>query len=174
MNVGLDVTQNRAVLPPNVYKIKDVYPDEKYHIRASFQHIKNFLSLPDYKEDIVYINYVGTPIDKDCLPLIYKDHQAACETYCKINSFEEDVMFNKINHNLYFDWKQRFDGMIQGAKVNFRDWDNQRYEDMDIIFANQIPKVGYVPLVQHMFTGNTVNNMPDDTFIPSSSFYTNH
>jgi hypothetical protein len=171
--VPIEVDNGIALLPPNIYKLKDVYQKKGGQRRVSFRHIKSYLRIPDYK-GIVYLNYIGTPLDDDCYPLIHKDHQAACETYCKINSFEEDMMTGKINSNVFFDWKQRFDGMIQGAKVSFRDWDGERYEQMNIIIGSQIPKIGFVPMANDQFAGNTVNTQPEGEIIPSSSFYTKY
>jgi len=97
-------------------------------------------------EDIVYINYIGTPLDGDCIPMIDRNHQAACETYCRIQAFEEDLLLGKIHQSLYFDWKQRFDGMIQGAKGGFDSWDRDDWAHMLIIMGDKIPKIGHMKL----------------------------
>ncbi len=171
MEIPLAVSNFKVVLPSNIYKIRDVYFNKESYGRIAFQQIGIYLSVPNYTEDKLYINYVGTPLDKDCLPLIHKDHQAACETYCKINSFEEDALLGQINMSVFADWKQRFDGMIQSAKVSFRDWDNSRYERMNIIMGSQIPRVGYVPMANSQFEGESINDQPNQAYLPTSNYF---
>ena len=147
--IPLPLSNGFVTLPPNLYKILDVYDNPKKNNRLSYNKLPKKLYIPNVKEETIYLNYVGTPINEDCIPLIHADHQPACETFCLINHFMEDALNNKINQNMYFDWKQRFDGMIQAAKAYGRDWDAQRLQRMDIILGSQIPKIGFMPLVHN-------------------------
>ena len=110
--------------------------------------------LIDFDGDTVALNYIGTPIDDECIPLIHEDHFPACEALCKINGFEGDVLYGDINQGVYQDWKQRFDGMIQGVKGGFRDWSAQDFEDMMTIHGNEIPKIGRQPLANNYYGQN--------------------
>lgn len=158
MEIPLKLKSGYVELPSNIYKLLDVYDKPKSDLRLYYNKINNRLYVPKYKGETLYINYVGTPIDEDCMPLIHSDHQPACETYCKINSFAEDFLLAKINQNEYNDWKLRFDGMIQSAKGWGRRWDNQKLQHMDIIFGDQIPRIGYMPLAHSNFSGLNTNN----------------
>ena len=88
------------------------------------------------------------------MPTINEDHFAACETFCKINAFEVDALYGEINQGLYGDWKTRFDGMIQSAKGGFKDWSAQDYADMMTIHGNEIPRIGFQPLMNNYYGQN--------------------
>jgi hypothetical protein len=146
----------KVLLPVNIYKLRDVYnKDQKAlkHRRNGRYLIVNNANVGD----VIYINYIGTPIDERGIPMIHKDHQPACETYCKIQAYQEDALNNTINMNIYNDFQVRFDGMCQAAKGGFRSWDSDRFQKMNIILGNQIPRIGYMPLSHSQFKGLNVN-----------------
>ncbi len=154
LNINLPVTSGRILLPANLYKLIDVFdPETKLRVRYN-RTGKVLKQLVDYTKDTISLNYVGTPIDDDCMPLIDEDHIIACETFCKINHFENDALYNSLNYNLYQDWKVRFDGMIQGAKGGFKNWGSQEYGDMMTIMGNEIPRIGFQPLVTKYYGQN--------------------
>jgi hypothetical protein len=147
LNIHLPVSGGRVLLPANLYKLDDVFdPETKKRVRFN-RAGKVLKQLINYDCDTIAINYIGTPINKDCMPVINEDHIMACETFCKISGFEGDALYNELNYNLYQDWKVRFDGMIQGVKGGFKDWSAQDYGDMMTIMGNEIPRIGYQPLV---------------------------
>ncbi len=151
MNIHLTVTAGKVMLPSNLYKLQDVYdPETEARVRYNRQGMV-LKQLVDYDKDTIAVNYVGTPIDADCMPMIHEDHYPACETFCKIQGFESDVLYNEINQGIYQDWKVRFDGMIQGVKGGFRDWSSQEFGNMTVIMGNEIPKIGYMPLSQNFY-----------------------
>jgi len=147
VNINLAVTSGKVLLPANLYKLTDVFdPETKKRVR--FNRMGKVLKqLIDYTKDTISINYIGTPIDDDCMPTIDEDHIIACETLCKINGFESDLLYGEINQNLYYDWKNRFDLMCQSAKGGYRNWSAQDFGDMMTIQGNEIPRIGYQPLV---------------------------
>lgn len=162
LEIPLHVNSNRRVLlPSNVFKLIDVYePTDVSGYNGTPAHV-GFRKMPggivinrDVEGDRVMINFWGTPLDDDCMPLIERVHQPACETYCKIQAFEEDMTMNKINQNLYFDWKQRFDGQIQGVKGGVEGWSSQDWAKMTIVMGDMLPKIGYMPLA-HLDINNT-------------------
>ena len=160
--------QRRVKLPSNIYKLLDVYeyndnPDYN-SLRIGYRKLAGHIILnKDPKEKRVMINYIGTPLDENCMPLINSDHQPACETYCKINLFEEKALNNRINQNLYFDWKQRFDGMIQGVKGGVRGWDRQKWAKMTIVMGDELPHIGFMPLANNdIFNSDQVIVAPID------------
>lgn len=157
LEIPLNVTNTRRVkIPTNNFKLLDVYAPAEYNYqgrsnrqrRVNFREQARYIVLDnDYDHDRVMINYIGTPLDDDtCLPLINADHQPACETFCKINAFEEHSAFNKISVNLYHDWKQRFDGMIQGVKGGVRGWSRDKFAKMTIIMGDKLPRIGFMTL----------------------------
>jgi len=151
MDIRVEVRGGRVMLPSNLYKLIDVYdPDTSKPVRfnRTGMVIKQLIG---YRKKAIALNYIGTPVDKDCIPLINEDHFSACETLCKINGFEVDALYNDINQGMYQDWKQRFDGMIQGVKGGFRNWSAQEFNDMVTIQGNEIPRVGRQPLLNNYY-----------------------
>lgn len=155
VNINLPVIHGSVMLPMNLYKLLDVFdPETKKRVR--FNRMSKVLKqLVNYDKDTISINYIGTPINDECMPTINEDHIIACETLCKINGFEGEVLYGEINQNVYYDWKKRFDGMIQGAKGGFKDWSAQDFGDMMIIQGNEIPRIGYQPLVTKYYGNET-------------------
>jgi len=150
-------SSNRTLLPTNMYKLIDVYNKSN----QALSHYRNgrYLIIKNSKVgDEFFINYVGTPIDERGIPMIHKDHQPACETYCKIQAFQEEALNRTIDMNLYNNWQERFDGMCQSAKGGFRSWDSQRFQRMNIILGNQIPRIGFMPLSHTHVKGMNVND----------------
>ena len=139
LQVPLTVGSNRRVqLPSNIYKLQAVYEfDEKpenQNQRIHYRRLPNTVVLnKDPKNPVVLVNYIGTALDSDCLPQIDRNHQPACETWCKIQEFEEEALHGKIDRTLYFDWKQRFDGQIQAVKGGVDKWDDQDWAKMTMI-----------------------------------------
>ena len=147
LEIPLNIVNNRVLLPSNLYKLLDVYKSPTDDTRIIYYRNGAYLNVStDYTGTTLTVNYVGTPIDKNCIPLIHADHQAACELWCKINMFEEQSLSGKINQNVYFDWKNRFDLAIQAAKVNYRDWDAKKFAGMLAIMGDMIPHIGYQEL----------------------------
>ena len=150
-DIQLKIVKGKFVLPVNCYKLIDVFdPETQQRVRFNRQN-RVIKQLINYKKDVIAINYIGTPIDKDCLPMIHEDHFPACETFCKINNFEELALYNEINQGIFNDWKVRFDGQIQGVKGGFRDWGSQEFGDMMVIHGNEIPRIGFMPLMNNSF-----------------------
>jgi hypothetical protein len=171
LQVPLSVSNKGALLPANVSRLLDVYWVRNYKegqeileentVRLKYNRMDRVLKQlhmngKRFEEDVVWVNYIGAAIDtKSCMPLIFEPYYPACETFCKIQGFEAEMLMGKINGNLYFDWKQRFDLMIQGVKSDMKLWDSQEYANMTIIMGNEIPKIGYQPLA-HKYTGDGV------------------
>lgn len=155
LEVPIKVIKGKAKLPENLYKLLDVFDntEPKNPKRVRYNRTKTVLKgLVNYDKDVIWINFVGTALNKDCIPLIDESHLPACESFCKINGFESDMLYGEINQNLYMDWKQRFDGQIQGCKSDIRDWTAQTWEDLLVIHGNEIPKIGSQPLANN-YTG---------------------
>lgn len=165
LQIPLDINSNRRIqIPSNCFKLIDVYrPLDSGILYNELPHV-GFRRIPggiiinqDVDNNRIMINYWGSPLDENCMPMIDRNHQPACETYCKIQAFEEDVLLNKINQNLYFDWKERYDGMIQGVKGGFDNWSSEDFAKMTIVMGDMLPKIGYMPLA-HL----DINNRPTE------------
>jgi len=160
LEIPLAVTQGKFYLPDNLYKLLDVYDKNSNSKRVRYNRQGKLIKqLIDFEEDVIWINYIGTPMDlKSCMPLIDANHYIACETLCIINGFAEEAMFSQsgLNQNEYQDLKLRFDNQIQAPKSDMRNWGSQDFADMVIIMGDEIPKIGFQPLANNYTNNATI------------------
>lgn len=157
VKVPLTVTSRQVELPCNIHRILDVYDSDE----ARVQYYNNGAFLVDLRDDTgeelddsvetIYINYVGLPLDDDGIPLILKGHEPACETFCKINFFEEKVALGEFSPDLWEKWNQQFSGQITSAKQSVRHMDRYDIDKLNIIKGNMIIKIGSMPIKQNTF-----------------------
>ena len=155
IKVGLNVDQEtsppQALMPCNVFRLLDVYSAAEEYI--NYYNNGAYLILPaDYKSDHVYINFVGTALSDEGEPLIIKGHENACETFCKIRLFEEDVAYGRFNMQLWAMWKEEFSGQVAASKSDMRHFDRQHFNKLNIIRGNMIPKIGGLVLFHKNFS----------------------
>ena len=163
LEVPLNVVSGKVILPGNLYKLMDVYDNENKEtpIRIRYNRQRSVLKQliardnQKYDKNVVWINFIGTALNSDCIPLIDENHYPACLTYCQIQGFEYEALYGEINMTVYMDWKQRFDGMIQGCKSDIRDWSSQDWEHMLVVMGNEIPRIGPMDLA-HNFANTRI------------------
>ena len=103
-NMPLKVTNGRAKVPCNRYRIADVTEHPGHHgHRLSFNDLGSFISFhPDSRFHHVYMDYWGTPIDLETgKPLIQIDHIEACAWFCMYNLFLYDHGTGKITSDFW-------------------------------------------------------------------------
>jgi hypothetical protein len=154
LEVPLAVVKGQALLPCNVHRILDVYykyQNLEYGISSTGAYLVNIKykdSRKEFDEDYVYINYVGTPIDETTgYPLIVKGHENACETFCKLRTFEEDMVLGKFSPQLWQAWDRKFSFQIQNAAYAVYRHKTRSYaQELLNIRANAIPQIGRLTL----------------------------
>jgi hypothetical protein len=94
--VALTVTNGKALLPCNLYRLLDVY--DRMSKRVKYDDSSgSYLVFEGYSDTYIYINYYGLPIDSDGMILIPKGSEKACTYYCLKMVYQDDYMTNKIN-----------------------------------------------------------------------------
>ena len=153
LEVDLETSPPQALMPCNVFRLLDVFNDgEEY---TNYYNNGSYLILPaNYNEEYVYLNFVGTAISDEGDPLIIKGHENACETFCKIRLFEEDVAYGRFNQQMWAMWKEEFSGQVAASKCDMRHFDRQHFNKLNIIHGNMIPKIGGVRLYHKNFTAD--------------------
>lgn len=149
-------SQYQAVLPVNVYKLKDVYTRKSDpHSRIPFRNTGTHIILNTNKKyQRLYINYLGMPFQEEppYYPLILKGHELACEAYCKRQLYEEDFLLGRMNSNGWQQILYDLNNEIIAATV-----DNERHKTVDdqdkiqIIRANMIPNHGRKAIEKDMY-----------------------
>lgn len=133
LNVALTVEAGIAMLPCNVQRILDVFTSRgNSSSRIEYANNRGYIFLgADYKSDKVYINYIGTPISEDGVPLIAKGHEAACELYCMTKIYFEDSLYGRINQQLYEQWSQRFNNAVIAIRQSAKRVDRAKLQTYD-------------------------------------------
>jgi len=150
-----------VMLPCNVFKIDEVYDDNKDFL--SYNRTKDgFLTdlrveTRDNEEveigDTIYISYHGVPINvKTGEILIPSGHQPICETYCKVRMFEEDAGYGKFSMTMWQTWDQKFSGQIQAIRSSHKNIDRTKKHHFQIIMGNMLPKIGRMTIKTEQFS----------------------
>lgn len=147
MEQPLDVVNATAYLPSNLYRLLNTYDENDIEIRYSTNGAYLF-NMVDYNGNVVedadeiFIDYIGLVLDDDCKPMIHEKHIQACETFCKMQMFEEEYAMGKFNINLWREWQQGLPGMIQAAKgSNYRQFSRDHLTNINIIRGNMFPRL---------------------------------
>ena len=151
IGVALTVTDNKTLLPCNIYRLEDIYTNPTGS--KSFLDCSNngeyLMNIPD-GYNTIYINYVGTPINEEGMPLIAKGHENACEKYCLLQAYMSEYLNNQISPQIYTNWEIQFSGQISNSRYNFRHKTRKEIDDINIIRGNSIPLIGKLNIKQYV------------------------
>lgn len=159
--IGIDYTNGLLPLPCNIHRLLDVFDISEQTI--FYQNNGTHLyGLKDYNGNLIadgttiYLNYIGTNIDvKTGIPLCLRGHEFVCETYCKIQAFEEDVTLKNFDANMYALWINSLPGLIAAAKQDVHQHISREMVNRNIIIrANMIPMIGKLELSHNLFRNN--------------------
>jgi hypothetical protein len=150
--VPLTINKMRlAKLPCNIFKLEDIFTD----IDNSDSTLPNVGSNGAYlygfpislKEGaIVYINYVGIPIDVNGDPLIVSGHEEACKQYCMTQILYEDYINQKVPMQIWMEMDRKFSGMITACKQDMRQFTREDFNKLIKIRASMISRIGRITL----------------------------
>lgn len=155
--IGQAIQHGMIKIPCNVFRILDVYDENEnqlfYGNNGAYLHdITDLSGNPLSEGDIVYMNYAGLPVDTEGIPMVAAGHEIACETFIKLNMFEEDALFQRVNQNLYFAWKNEFPLQCMAARNTFQKLSRNDIEYQSMPMQNMIQKIGDLPIIQKMRT----------------------
>lgn len=149
----LRVTQNKALLPCNVYRLLDVfssanhryksyYNDGSHIVFNSTQRFEN-----DGESDFIYINYLGIAVDsKTGYPYILRGHEIACESYCVKQLYREDFYNGKISHAVWTDITDECSIQCAAANNGIRHESNDDMRNVLLQFYNMVPRMKEIPM----------------------------
>lgn len=148
----LPVVTSKVALPTNLYRLLAVYDDNDQHTRHNNNGAYLF-DLVDYygnafdDDTEIYIDYVGLILDDQCRPMIHESHVAACETFCKLQAFEEEYAMGKFSPRMYEQWMQALPGQIQASRgSNYRQFTKEHLNHLNVIRGNMFPRLESTPL----------------------------
>jgi len=150
--------EKMVLMPCNVYKIEDLYDDSDNHLtfdktNTHLFNIRDKATDVEYEEgDVVYINYIGVPVDKDTgQVLIPAGHEIACETFCKIMFFEEDRMLGIGDPNYWENLNVLFSNQVMAVRSDYRHTTNEHLQKINIIRGNMLSSIGRMPLAHEKY-----------------------
>lgn len=133
--------------PCNIYKILDVF--DKHNNPVPFTTNQNGTKLvlrPEKKHTMVYINYVGMPVNEQGIPLVIRGHENACIYGCLQNALMEPAAMGEINANFYAMIQQKATNFIIEARGTIRHKTREDWNKLNIIQGNIVPKIGGLSL----------------------------
>jgi len=154
LQVPLVVTNYAAKLPCNVHRVIDIYTDPNDNgsiVFANNDGAKLFLG-NWYNKDYVYINYYGTPINDQGVPMIIRGHEQACEAYCILKVYYEDILNDKVSTRSAVEMKEEFRNKLNMARrMVFRHMTREDVNKGVIIRHSMITHIGNLALKQKEF-----------------------
>lgn len=153
--IGLDVpysghNKNMVLTPCNIFRLMDVYDSGGQ--RIDYYYNGSYITLPETNTlSVIYINYFGSMVNEEGIPLIPKQYINAAETFCKIKAFEEDVALGTFNASMWDLWNQQLTGQTVNARSDFRHMDQHTIDKWNIIKGNMIPIIANVKLSNKYF-----------------------
>jgi len=156
-NVPLEITDKKAYLPCNVYRLLSVkgmnctvfnYDNNGTYLLFGDNSLVNrgnpSQPIPADGTVSVLIDYIGVPIDeKTGYPLIKDGHQEACYWYCMKKLLFEDYMSGKINESKYQYIDSQYGHYVIKAKSSFRFVSRDDMERMMMSRMNMVPKLRF-------------------------------
>ena len=138
-NVELAVSKRRSLVPPNMFRIVDVFYRGK---RIQYNNMGQYLNFKD-QIDKVMIRYYGVPIDPDSgYILIAKDQQKACLYYCMKMLYFEDFMENKLGGGQWQTIELELEDGIDKARGSMRNVNHLDEIELIEIMGNMVAKIG--------------------------------
>lgn len=148
----IEVKNNRAKLPCNIYRLVDVMDgDERiYNYRNNGVYL--FFDNKNYGDGKkITINYSGIPIDeKTKMPLLLRGHEIACEYFCIHSMYEADYMEGKVADRFMERIAKRFDDAVDAARSSHRHVPADEAHKMIAAMANIIPNPNRIPTKDHV------------------------
>lgn len=148
--VPLTVANCIAKLPCNVYRIEDVYLPSG---NVPYYNDGAYLRLPeDFRGTVIYINYIGIPVDNEGIPLILKGHEQANVSFCVLQLLTPLHMAGQLkNPNVYAEYTDKVNYQCHAAKNGYRHKDRAAVNQEVIVWGNTIPKIGGLLLAHEAF-----------------------
>jgi hypothetical protein len=149
------VKSGKIVLPNNVYRIlsmKTVYGNDIKYPAVTSIYIHG---LKKHDGKIMVIEFLGVPIDENCLPLIAASHRMACQDFCIINMLRPEYITDLHKSRLLFAMEESFSGKITAIKQGFREWTEADIQRLALHSYNRTFKNVYAKWYNYNVLGDT-------------------
>jgi len=176
------VVRGKITLPLNIYRILVVYDEygkvvEKKGINTVYLH-----GLSEYEGKVLTVEFMGVPLDEDCMPLVAASHKEACKKYCIMQLFADEAETNINMYKIQQNRTAEFAGLVIKAKQGFREWTrdaiaslsrhsyNQPFKDHfrrvaermgDTSFINRSTEISQLNCLRNDFSNINFDDIPD-------------
>lgn len=152
----LAVNNFRAKIPCNLWKVRDIYLiEDDPSSRINFTRMDGYFGFnPTMAADTVYIDYDGIPIDLETgIPMVAAGHEIACEAYCILSLYTDDIMNKRLDINEGMRLEQKAQAELLAC---FGSWDYQHKTRDDMnrehsIHYNLVPKPAALKLLSGQY-----------------------
>jgi|LSQX01.2.fsa_nt_gb hypothetical protein len=154
------VTKGTIALPLNVFRIFAVYDDNLNPIPRKGINTAYLHGLREYEGQTLNIEFMGVPMDYDCMPLVAASHKEACKKYIIMQVYADEADSNFNLYKIQENRKAEFAGLVVKAKQGFREWTadaiaalsrhsyNEPFKDLAARYAD---RKGFVPMINRKF-----------------------
>ena len=156
--VPLRVSNCLAKLPCNVARIEDVFLPSG---NIDYHNDGAYLRFPQgFQGTIVYVNYLGIPVDSDGNPLILRGHEQAVVTFCILQLITPLHLAGKLkNPAIYAEYTDKLNYQCHASKNGYRHKDRADVNRDVIVWGNLIPKIGGLLLANEAFEDHGIGDI---------------
>lgn len=143
---------NTFELPCNVYRLLNVYSsksDPLSHIKYKRLFKSKMLIAVPSSYDVVYLSFIGNPVDDNGTPLIVKDHKQACITYCTMKLLYEDYYLGGANVR-YEELSARFSNQTVACRQSVRHLPAEHFNKLNVVNGDMLESIGSMRVVNKM------------------------
>lgn len=142
-------TTGLANSPCNMIRVIEIYDENDNDIKYSITGSNKIKLVGDYQK--AYINYLGTKVNDEGIPVIHQGHVNAMVTFCIMKRLEEQMLLGNVPMGLHDKYEKKFSNQITHIKQSAQYKDKQHYDNVNIIRFNMLKKVGQKRLTKNMF-----------------------
>jgi len=148
---AIDVVDYQALLPCDVFRVKDVYTTGNNRIlgftnNGVYLHFSEECTNRPANGSTIYINYDAIPTDDNGYPLFLRGHEDALYWGCVIRMHEEDHADGLVNENVWRDWMIRYEVSLDSADNGFRHHSRNELKEFMAVVHDMIPRVNEMNL----------------------------
>lgn len=128
----LVIRSNRALVPPDVFKLENVFDEAGNKVKNSTYQGEYIQFSTTKTPQKCFIDYYSLPVDALGFPLVKRGYETACFAYCVKKMHEEDasVIPPRIQQWRWLQMCQDSDYEIQAAYISWGDLSNNDIEEI--------------------------------------------
>lgn len=141
----LNVSDYRAKMPCNVFKLENVYTEgNKRLYNYGYNGSYLFFERENIQTGKILIDFRGIPLDEEGFPLLLVGHEEACTKYCIYQLYQEDFAEGKVSSFFIQSIQAEFNDAVDSARSSHRHITTDDRHRFLMALANIIPNVNRI------------------------------